>query len=70
MQFQKRDENVVSIYQCGVCDKFYEPQMGMNRVSCLVAHGPGSCCHYNERKIDRVCVDSIKAMIEQFKRTY
>lgn len=37
--------------KCPGCGKWYVPTPGMENVSCCVAHGPGSCCHYSETEV-------------------
>lgn len=37
--------------KCPGCHKWYVPTPGMENVSCCVAHGPGTCCHYSETEI-------------------
>ena len=38
--------------KCPGCGDWYVPTPGMENVSCCVAHGPGSCCHFSETKVE------------------
>ena len=35
---------------CLQCGRWFVPTLGMENVSCCVAHG-GSCCHYSETEV-------------------
>lgn len=39
--------------KCPGCDKWFVPTPGMEGVSCCVAHGPGTCCHFSETEVPR-----------------
>jgi hypothetical protein len=49
---QCRDEDLLHLYRCGRCSKVFSGQVGRSRISCLVPHPPGSCCHYGERELN------------------
>lgn len=46
--------------KCPGCGDWYVPTPGMENTSCCVAHGPGSCCHYSETKVDRPTTEPVE----------
>ena len=58
MIFPKRDNSVINIYFCPVCQKYYTQNNG--NMTCCVNHGPGTCCHFNEREISGAKVNELK----------
>lgn len=63
MFFEPSDTNLVDIYRCRGCSKVYHRQLGSVHMSCAVAHGPGSCCHYGEKEVTDQQVADIKKLL-------
>jgi len=57
MYIEPTDKALVDIYKCRGCQGIYHRQQGRYQISCCVAHGEGSCCHYGETQ---VTVDQVK----------
>ncbi len=46
-----REENILRIYRCPVCQGVYQAQLGPDFFNCAVNHPSGSCCHYEEIEV-------------------
>ena len=63
MYFEGSDKTLDDIYRCRACNKIYHRQLGPTYISCAVAHGPGSCCHYAEKEITEAQVTEIRGYL-------
>ena len=55
--------NILNIYQCDICGKYFLVQ-GENNTRCCVIHSPGSCCHYNEKELTIAQINRIENIVE------
>ena len=55
-----REKDIVRLFRCPVCGLIWRDQPGDTRMSCLVTHSPGTCCHYGEHEIS---VDMLAAVM-------
>ncbi len=46
-----REETILRVYRCPVCNDVFDAQVGTELISCAVNHAPGSCCHYAENVV-------------------
>jgi hypothetical protein len=44
-------------YFCPNCRVWYGPDPERSQIHCAVYHGPGSCCHYAEQKIEAPVIE-------------
>jgi hypothetical protein len=58
---QQTERTVVEIYYCPVCESNY--RRNLSNITCLVYHGPGSCCHYMEDEILTETIDEVLAVL-------
>lgn len=65
MIFPITSEVLVQIYQCPLCSGIYQAQTGNIRSACLVAHAPGSCCHYGELQISNETLEKVLEVMAQ-----
>lgn len=49
MLFPSRDKEMLEIFRCPRCEDIY--MRGRGDFSCAVAHAPGECCHYTDKKL-------------------
>ena len=64
--FSECEETVLQIYYCPVCQTHWKNNF--SNISCLVNHGPGSCCHYGDTPIvwnDKVKESVMKLLVSK-----
>ncbi len=61
------EETLLRIYLCRVCGKKWCAPPGVLRVNCLVAHAPGTCCHYGEAFVPDSVIEKITEAIKEFR---
>jgi len=59
----QKDEVLLYIYRCPICNGLYSSQPGPWKLGCLVIHPPGSCCHYKEKKLKKKQVERIENIL-------
>jgi len=52
---EKQDVMLYIIY-CPVCQKYYSEQIINMKISCCVNHAPGDCCHYGDKELTKELV--------------
>ncbi len=60
MIFPQAEDFSISIIFCPICKKHYRANSVNKNMSCLVMHGPGSCCHYNDLEISEEKVKQLE----------
>ena len=63
----QEDVVLLYIYRCPICNGLYSGQPGPWKISCLVMHPPGSCCHYEERELKRGQIRKIENILRANK---
>jgi len=52
MLIPNKDESMMLLYKCAACEDIYVAREGQGEAAeCLVMHAPGTCCHYEEKRI-------------------
>ncbi len=58
----------IVFYHCSVCDEnfvVHEPKV----MRCLVAHPPGTCCHFGEKPISEEEIRNLKVALKTGKES-
>lgn len=63
MIIQQTNKVNLKIYTCPICLRIYREQTDGPRISCLVLHEPGDCCHYGEQEIKPETLVSILGLL-------
>jgi len=62
MIIPEQNRTIISIYRCPICEGVFQEQTSKVRISCLVNHPPGSCCHFGEKVITE---EVLKELLER-----
>ena len=71
MIFQLQNEPLIYLFRCPVCSKIFgrvgpEPRSSFH-IDCP-CHGPGTCCHHNEREFPEDRALAAVADLDQWRR--
>jgi len=60
-----RDEVLIKIYRCPICEAIWLAQTGLVQISCAVPHPPGTCCHFGEKPLSQRELEAIQAILSE-----
>jgi len=65
MIIPKKEEALLIVIHCPICDKYYAVNTRNQGRECLVAHAPGSCCHFTDTEITKEKCDKMLKVLEE-----